>query len=595
MSDAQGFSPQYGRLPEPPRLRPTALALRLALMALAAATVALEHGFYEPRFAEVLLRGAQVVLLAIYAADVIVRQRTRTEPLPGAGAGGFDWALFALAGLGMAGFVAGVAEAWRLVEFVAVVLFCAELWRGNMALSRALARPGVLLPISFLMLIAIGTLLLMMPVATPADQPIGVVDAIFTATSAVCVTGLIVRDTATGFSPFGHLVIAVLIQLGALGIIIFGSVLALLFGRGLSLRDNVSLGEMLHDQPLNQITRFVRFIVLVTLGLELIAAAAVYPMWEGDLTWQERAAMSLFHTVSGFCNAGFDITGESLIPYRYAPLTHIIIMPLIGIGAIGFPVIENVWRTAQAHLRRWRERRRAARELPRPRLALHTRMVLVTAGSVWILGTLAITTGEMIAASLDEQRALGLGHALVDGLFLAQASRTAGFTTIDMAELSDMSIFSLIVLMIIGGSPGSPAGGMKTTVLALLVLSVVATLRNRPETEAFKRTLSDALVRRAATIAICYLGLAVMAVLVLSVTEAGRFGFKELVFDTVSAAGTVGLAFGVPAEASDPGRIVLSLTMFLGRVGPLTLLGALMLAGRRRQGYRYAHEDVVLG
>ncbi len=586
MTEPQGFNPQYGRLPEPPRLRPTAMALRLALMALAAATVALEHGFYEPRFAELLLRGAQVVLLAIYAADVIARKRTRTEPLPGAGAGVFEWGLFALAAAGMVAFVAGAAAAWRLVEFVAVVLFCAELWRVNMALSRALARPGVLLPISFLLLIGIGTLLLMMPVATPAGQPIGFVDALFTATSAVCVTGLIVRDTATGFAPFGHLVIAVLIQLVALGIIIFGSVLALLFGRGLSLRENVSLGEMLHDQPVTQITRFVRFIVLVTIGLELLTAAMAYPLWQGDLTVAQRTAMSLFHAVSAFCNAGFDLTGQSLIAYRNAPLAHAVILPAIVVGAIGFPVIENLWRTWRDRVRGWMRG-----PLARPtRLSVHTKVVLATSVIVPIVGMLAIALGQLTLATTTNP-----GQAMLDGAFLAWAARTAGFTTIDMAEVSDTGVFSLMVLMLIGGSPGSPAGGMKTTVLALLFLSVVATLRNRPETEAFRRTLSDALVRRAATIAICYLGLAVVAVLVLSVTEAGRFDLKELVFDTVSAAGTVGLAFGVPAEASDPGRIVLAITMFLGRVGPLTLLGALMLAGRRRQGYRYAHEDVVLG
>ncbi|MEX0887495.1 MAG: potassium transporter TrkG [Phycisphaeraceae bacterium] len=586
------FNARYGRLPEPPRLRPVVLGLRLLLMALAAAAVALEHGFHEPRLTVLILRGAEALLLAAYTTDVLLRRKFKREPLPGAGVNALDYGLFVIGGLGLVGFALGFEQAWRFVEFAAVAFFCAELWRSNMAMSSALARPGLLLPVSFFLLVAVGTLLLMMPVATPFDQPIGWIDALFTATSAVCVTGLTVRDTATGFTAFGHTVIAILIQLGALGIIIFGSVLALMFGHGLSLRDNVSLSEMLHDQPMNQITRFVRFIVLVTLGIELLTAAALYPLWHGDMSMSQRTTMSLFHAVSAFCNAGFDLTGESLIGYRYAPLTHLVIMPIIGIGAIGFPVIENVWRTFKSRVRTWwRRKDRQEVSLRTAHLNLHTRIVLVTAMSLWIFGIIGITAGELVAGGQPHS----FGHTLLDSVFLAQASRTAGFTTVAMDELSDTSIFTLIVLMLIGGSPGSPAGGMKTTVLALLLLSVFATLRNRPETEGFRRTLSDALVRRAATIAVCYVALAVGAILLLSLTEAGRFPLQAIVFDTVSAVGTVGLAFGVPGDASDAGKAILSGTMFLGRVGPLPALGALMLAGRRRQAYRYAHEDVVLG
>lgn len=615
----------YGRLPEPPKVRLRPMVYRVGLTAIAAACIVFEHGFYEPRMPMWVIYVVQVSMLAIFAGDMFWRMKWRKEPVPGASTTWFDIALLAGAAVGVMGLLVGIDVTWRLVDLAAGVLFFMELWRLNVALARVLRRPGMLLPMSFFVLILIGTVLLKAPLAVPAGQHLSWLDAIFTMTSAVCVTGLTVRDTGTTFTAYGQTVIGVFIQLGALGIIIFGSVLALMFGRTLSLREDLSLSQMLHDQPLQNITRFVRFIVIATLTVQLIAVLAMIPMWEAppDQTYnaQERVGMSLFHAVSAFGNAGFDLTGDSMVPYRYAPLAHLVLIPLVVFGSIGFPVLDNLWRVGKAWvLARWRRPRRVWRTLTpfdrpvalsakRPRLNLHTKIVLTTAVIVYVAGAVVLLAAKLVPylhpdlthgvpdapdTNVPLTASLVWRHFL-DASFLSFSSRTAGFNSMPMEELSMAGRFTTMVLMLIGGSPGGTAGGAKSTVVALLVLSIVATLRGRRETEAFGRTISDAMVRRAATLGICYVALASVVTILLCISEGARHSFEVILFDAVSATAVTGLSLGLTDDLSAFGKWVVIVTMFLGRVGPLTLLGALMLTGRKRRPYAYAHEDVVLG
>jgi trk/ktr system potassium uptake protein len=602
--------------------------VRLAWPTLAAALVVFEHGFFSTPVPLWFLHLCQCLALVGYGFDLIRRRRKERDPFRTAYSVWLEAVLgvVALFGVGSSLF-AGADPSWRLVEAVAVILFLLEAWRLNVALSRALAKPSLLLPLSFATLILVGTLLLLTPraephtfdasqqVFVPTGQPLTLGEALFTATSAVCVTGLTVRDTAHDFSPFGQTVIGLLIQLGGLGIIIFGSMLATLLGQSLSLKENISLRGMLNDQPLNRIRGFVRFIVLMTIGLELIGAAAMYPMWDdpagGALTTSERIGMSLFHSVSAFCNAGFDITGNSLVGYRYSFLTHTVIVPLIVVGGLGFPALENLYHVARVRLTgllRYRPvRPDNAVDLTKGRLSLHTKIVLVATLGLYLWGVVWIGTGRLmpylqgptrpgITAGVDDPGPLTFGKVggvLADAHFMSVTSRTAGFNAMPMDELEPVGRFTVMSLMMVGGSPGSTAGGFKTTVIALLALSVVATVRQRPRAEAFGRTIADALVRKAATIGLCYLLLVMVSTMLLCISE--PFAFQPLLFEAISASTTTGLSLGITGELTGFGRGVIIATMFLGRVGPLALLGAMTFSRGVSRPYRYAHEDVAIG
>lgn len=465
-------------------------------------------------------------------------------------------------------------------EVVSAALLVALALRLNGRLARTIKNPSLLFPASFLILIAVSTALLKLPAATPAGQPIGWVDAGFTATSAVCVTGLGVRDTATGFTLFGQVVIASSIQLGGLGVMIFGSTLALLFGARLSVKENLTLSTALNEYPAHRISRFVWFIVLTTVGLEAAGAGVLYMLWPETPGVDDgsRAWMAIFHSISAFCNAGFDITGQSMIGLRSHPLPYVGLVPLIVLGGLGFVVLEDLAGVARGRLRPAGRRRR---------LSTHSRLVLAT--TAWLL------VGGMAVLMLAQFATPGgsFGQRLLDALFMSTTSRTAGFTSVPMDELASGSRLTLMMLMFVGGSPGSTAGGIKTAVFALLVLGVVSTVRGREEVEVFGRALPDALVKRAATVAFGLAALIALATLVLDITE--HIEFEWLLFEVISAATTTGLSLGATAELTPTGRCVVMVVMFLGRVGPLAVIASLVLGSSASGAYRFPRDTVSLG
>lgn len=608
-----------------PKIRTGALLSQLLLMGVVVLGTVFEHGFYQAPVNVYLIHIIQGVCLAAYWIIFFYRSWSGTLPMPGQKITWSDFVVLAFIALGACMHMAGVFEpyGWYLLEIGGVLLFFGELWRINVALSRKLSRPGLLFPLSFVMMIVVGAALLKMPVAVPQGQHISWIDSFFTMTSAVCVTGLSVRNTAAGFTPFGQAIICLFIQMGGLGIIIFGSMLALLLGRSLSLRENMNLSSMLADQPMFRLSSFVRFIVLTTFAIEACGAIAMYPLWHSSglapLTASDRIAYSIFHSVSAFCNAGFSITGSNFTTYRYTIISQLIIPLLIVLGGLGFLVHSNLLQVAQHKIVRLFRRpniklRRV--NLIQTRLSLHTKLVLTTTLGLYLFGVVTIAAGQLMpyvysgsdagheavqvsgqaASQAANQGSLTFkkfGEVLADASFLSVDSRTSGFTTFDLNHLQAAGTFSIMALMAVGGSPASTAGGIGTTVFALLLLSVWAALKQDRKIQIFGRSISEALVRRAAALAICYVALIFVSTFLLCLTE--HFPFDKILFEVISASSTVGLSLGITPHLSTFGKTVIIISMYLGRIGPLALMGALVL----RSGYRslcsYPHEHVALG
>ena len=588
-------------------VRPT--LVRLGLIATAAAAIAFEHGFY-PNTHPVPVPALRAIQIVMLIAHLVLTARISMFSAQ-LGDRIRSFAIFAGLLLGVVVTLAGEPIGWRLVEATIVLRFFGELWMLNVVLSRHFSRPAALFPLSFVLLITIGMFLLKLPRAVPQGDSIGWIDALFTSTSAVCVTGLTVRNTASDFSHEGQVIIAMLIQLGGLGIIMFGSTLVMLLGKNLSLKQNQNLREMLSDQPVYRLLSYGRFVLTTTITIEALGALLLYPLWDASLYITpenpvfyagHRLWMSIFHSISAFCNAGFDITGSSMENYRTSVLAHGVIVPLIVIGGIGFPVLDNFKRILRVRIYRWRHP--GGKSLPEgftvadSRLNLHSRIVLHTTAWVYLYGFLAISASQLVPMVTHAQGTQDLSvdrvvSVFADASFLSVTSRTAGFDSMPADEMQPGTVLTTMTLMLVGGSPGSTAGGIKTTALAVLVLSIIATMRQRKETEAFGRTIADVVIRKAGMLGLCYFGLIVLTTLILALSE--PFSLEKLIFEAISAATTTGLSLGITNDLSPIGRLVLVAAMFLGRVGPLALLTVLIFGPRIDRPYSYAHEDVALG
>ncbi len=476
----------------------------------------------------------------------------------------------------------------------------------NLRLSGSGIPPQRLLIGSFALLVLVGSGLLMLPAAVqPASYPgWGYADALFTAVSASCVTGLAVVDTGTHFTLFGQSLILALIQFGGLGIMLFGTVFAMLVGRGLTLRGSDTLGKMVAADNLGEIGRVAAFVVLTTLAVEAAGAAMLYPMFSGghDALGQPLSTAgavwhSVFHSVSAFCNAGFSLYGGSLMHGTaegwVRPLDRHwqilgVFAPLIVLGGIGFPVLRYCGQTALSLARRrhWPGRPvpRDHRRLPRVRLNLHSRVALAATALLIPLGAAGLWCFERLHGGR-----LGIGQAL----FQSVTARTAGFNTIDMAALSPAGKLLMCGLMSVGGGPASTAGGLKTVTLAVLVLAVWNTIRRRREFELFRRSVSSELVSRIVALAVLYLALLAAVTLALTILMPGVQAL-DLFFEACSACGTVGLSTGITAGLTPGAKFIIMAAMFAGRVGPLTIL--LALTRRLRPvDYSYPTEHVIIG
>ncbi len=434
-------------------------------------------------------------------------------------------------------------------------------------------RPAMLVVVSFLVLIAGGTLLLSVPAAA-SGSALSPLDALFTATSAVCVTGLIVVDTGSAFSPMGQAVILGLIQLGGLNIMVLSTFGALLLGRAPGVRGRQALGAILDLHPSTSATRLVWFIVVMTVTVEAVGAAALTMAWRGQgMSWAESAWHGIFHSVSAFCNAGFALQPDSLVTLEQQPLALLVVAVLIVLGGLGFAVLA-------ALLLRLRRGRREALTV-QARLVLVASAVLTSLAAVWIL---VVEWGSSMAGMSVPERLL---HALFQSVTL----RTAGFNSIDVTALGPSVLLVMMAMMFIGASPGGTGGGIKTTTTVVLVAAIPAIARGRQQVVVGGRKVSLDTVYRSAAIAVVATLLVLLGGGVLLATQDGSF--EAIVFETVSAVGTVGLSLGVTEQLDAIGKIVVVVLMFLGRIGPLTLV--LLLARTARSRVSYPEARIMVG
>ena len=430
--------------------------------------------------------------------------------------------------------------------------------RFNRRIASLRFHPAQTFILSFLIVILIGSAMLMLPKAVTPGHTIKPLDALFTATSATCVTGLIVVDTGHYFSLLGQLVILTLIQIGGLGIMTISSFFALFFGRGMAIRERIMLQEMLNIDRLGAITRLLRGVIFITFSVESIGALILFLSWnQPHWTIWHRIYHSVFHSVSAFCNAGFSLNSDSLMSYSANYAVVLTIALLIIIGGLGFVVMIDL--TRGKIFESTESRRRVHR------LSIHSRLVLIITASLLVFGTLVIFLIEPIQGNWL--------YRLVQSFFCSVTARTAGFNTVDIGALTAPTALILMFLMFIGASPGSTGGGIKTTTLGVLIASFLSIIRGKSRIELFKKSLSFTILNRALVIFAFSITIVMASAFLLSLTE--HTDLLTLLFEEISAFGTVGLSRGITPMLSSMGKWIIIFSMFIGRVGVLTLAFAI--------------------
>lgn len=451
---------------------------------------------------------------------------------------------------------------------------------GGRGMKRVI-RPERVMALGFLGLILVGGLLLALPVSARSGKSIGLGDALFTSTSAVCVTGLLAVDTGTAFSTFGQVVLLCLIQTGGLGFMIFTTMIMAALGRRITLQDRMLISESMSASTLSGLVRLTVWYGLLAIGIEGIGAALLATRFVPLLGWRTGLYYSVWHAVSAFCNAGFDLFGSyaSLTAFAEDPAVLLTVAMLITLGGIGFAVMIDLL----SNRFRW------------SKLTLHTRVALLFSGVLILLGTAFFTLTEWhnpgTLGAVD-----GAGNKLVNALFQSVTMRTAGFNSVDLAAMHDGSKLVSVMLMFVGASSASTGGGVKTTTIAVLLLTVWSVIRGDEEITVMRRRLPPSLVRRALAIFMVSLFLLTGTTIALSMTEGGRHSLIDLLFEAASALATVGVSSAGTPGFTPAGRALLMPVMYLGRVGPLTL--ALALArrqGSRRTKVRYPEETITIG
>lgn len=448
--------------------------------------------------------------------------------------------------------------------------------------ERSLSPPQAL-ALGYAACILVGTGLLLLPVATSSGESPSFIDALFTATSAICVTGLIVVDTPHYWSPFGHGVILVLIQLGGLGYMTVSTFIALLIRRRVSLRERLILQKAVGMLTLEGVVRFVRRILLITLAVEGVATLILTLRFAGDRPGGEALFLGLFHAVSAFNNAGFSLFSDSLIGYVGDPVVNFTVAVSVLLGGIGYLVINE-----------FLERRR---ESPPARLSIHTRLVLgVTAGLLGASFLIFLFLEWSNPATLGR---LELPARLLATFFQVVTPRTAGFNTLDIGSLRQATLFIFILLMFVGASPGGTGGGIKTTTFGTVLIALWRSLRGDRDVNLMGRRLPQRVLNDAFILSILSFNFVVLVTFILMLTEG--YPYLTTLFEVTSAFGTVGLstgARGLPTSLcslfSDLGKMAVAATMLAGRVGPVTL-GAALLSRDPTPGYRLLEEQVLIG
>jgi len=435
--------------------------------------------------------------------------------------------------------------------------------------------PPVSLMLSFAGMIAIGTILLMLPAASVSGQVTNLIDALFTATSATCVTGLVVVDTGTYFSLFGQLVILVLIQVGGLGIMTISTAFALMIGQRITLKLENLMHSVVGEVQVLDVLKLLRSIVLVTVLIEGIGATFLFFGFIKILPTGQAVYHSIFHSVSAFCNAGFALWSNNLVNYVDSPLINFAISGLIILGGLGFIVIIDVY-----HYFFSPEKVR--------KLTLHSKIVLTTSLGLILLGFVTLYLAEYEGT----MKGFTISRRVLSSWFQSVTMRTAGFNTIDIGRFSSASILIALAMMFIGASPGSTGGGVKTTTFAVLGLSVASMLSGKRDLTIFNRKIALFNAREATALVTISASIVFLIVFFLMLLE--PFAFEKILFEAISAFGTVGLSMGITNKLSLHGRMLITMLMYIGRIGPLTLIYAFSMS-KKQLNINFAEEKIAIG
>ena len=423
-------------------------------------------------------------------------------------------------------------------------------------------KPGRIIVLGFLIVILLGTILLMLPISINEGENVSFIDALFTSTSAVCVTGLIAIDTADTFTVFGRTVVALLIQTGGLGVTSVGVGFIMLLKKKIGIKERTLIKESMNLDSLKGVVKLVKSILFMTLIFESIGVILSYMVFSKDYAPLDALGISLFHSIAAFNNSGFDILGglQNLIPYQNNVLLNLTTCGLIIFGGIGFLVIKEI-----IEVRSFKK------------FTLHTKIVLIMTGILLVVGTILLKLTEDIS--------------WLGAFFFSTSARTAGFSTYPLSSFTNAGLFVLIILMFIGASPGSTGGGIKTTTLFTLNKSIYSTSTNKHCT-AFKRKIPLAVILKAFNITILALFVICIGTFILSILEP-NYTFMQLLFEVTSAFGTVGLSTGITPDLSALSKFIISLIMFIGRLGPMTI--ATIWSFKKPSDACYSEETVIIG
>lgn len=444
-------------------------------------------------------------------------------------------------------------------------------------------KPPQIIVVSFLAAIFMGAVLLSMPFATQSGEKAPLIDSLFTATSATCVTGLIVRDTGAYFSRFGKAVILLLLQMGGLGIMTFSTLFAVLLGRKLTIKDDVVIQRTVAANKVQNLATLMKYILFITLGIEFLGAGCLALRWMRVMDWPLGKVLthSVFHAVSAFCNAGFSLFSTSFRSFLGDPYINSIMILLIITGGIGFVVILEL--------------PRFLRRKPFYRVSIQTKIALTISLSLIFIGAAVF----FLVEKNNAMTGLSIKEKMLGSFFQSVTARTAGFNTLNMASLAAPTLCFLAVLMFIGASPGSTGGGIKTCTFGVLLATLFSMSKNRKRVSLFKRTIPREVVRKSLVVVFLALAWIFIAVFLLTLVERPKAAaldnfFLRMFFEVISAFGTVGLSTGITPTLSAAGKLIIIFTMFAGRIGPLTLAVAIALQSDKTT-YSYPEEKIMIG
>ncbi len=452
-------------------------------------------------------------------------------------------------------------------------------WKFNKFVGQR--SPAEMLIYGFALVILLGAMLLTLPIASASGQSGGFINALFTSTSAVCVTGLVVVDTGTYWSVFGKVVIIFLIQIGGLGFMSLTTMFFVLAGKRITIKDRLLIQSSVNMDSISGIVKFTKYIFFSAVAIEVVGALLLALVFIPEYGFVRGTAYSFFHSISAFCNAGFDLFGNysSLTKYVGNFIVNFTIAALIILGGLGFAVTSDI-----LYIRKFEK------------MTMHAKLALTVTGALLVIGFVLFFLFEYHNPLTIGK--LSFPEKLLAAFFQSVTPRTAGYNTIDIAALTTPSLFLTMLLMFIGASPGSTGGGVKTTTFAIITMTVISVLYGKKDVTVFKRSILGPAIRRSISVIVIALGIVIFMIFVLLCTEP-EASFETVVFEVLSAFGTVGLTTGLTPHLSIGGKIAISITMFVGRLGPLTVAYAISRSEKRARenvgNFKLPEGNIMIG